>query len=908
MEFNKKLDDPSAKARKLLQFLSGVIALSGFINFLLLLLIPSDQKNVLIAGFSLKRFSVLLFLLAGTISSIFAFIIFSKASPDKIKKISDTIQGRWISTLIFGLFFITILFVWATGFSPEYFLNGYFEIGKRLLPIFQWLLTILVCAIGFIFFLKFNEIKIKFVENTKYWPLLVVTIPATFLLFLAIAWIYPQLTAQLWFGRFFVPILMTQIMGAWIVLALGLLIPFDFRKEIPSFFTKHADLLIFLLIWAAAAFFWVNQPVKFSQGMFSTAIEQHIKPFPPNFEIYPRKDSLTYYNVSQSIVTGGGIYRSIDKSLFLSFEGFNNWLAKGSFEKMLNNQTILLALFPAVLYLLGRKMHSRPAGFLAAALAIMQEMNGIQLMSDFPVISSKVLLSEPFMQLWTGIITLIGFMAFKANKKFQTILLIIFGGTLGLSALFRLNTIVVIPFIVILAFLYYFRDKKRMAWFIGIFLAGIIISLTPWVIYNAIKFHNPIAFINSKVGGVIIDNRYEKINTQASPADNRSEAVLPDLLGSTGDPISSVTVENRLLFINTSKMEITFAGFNNLFPSKFLIDGLSDISKIAKSVFRHFLNNIISSFSILPTSITPQDLFHGARVQKFWGTYDAASYEGINPFLVGINLIILAIGISSAIKNHQIIGILPIAVFLGYHLSNGLAISSGNRYTQPVSWVIYFYFAIGLVAITKYFIDLGRVNKRITPITAEESKQKNKMAGLLIALLLILAIGCAPLAANLLPVDRYPKSTSDNLLLAIEKNASNKGVSDSIERFLGSFRPEEINLTYGRILMPILVDSEEFRLSYGRADYGGDAKYLTFMLLAPGTGNIKRIIFYPQSDSVLIPNNTDVILFSRKDLVNEAIGIALVDPAFASGISTYESILNIPLSNFYISKNVLNIQ
>ena len=491
-------------------------------------------------------------------------------------------------------------------------------------------------------------------------------------------------------------------------------------------------------------------------------------------------------------MTGGGIYRSIDKSLFLSFEGLNNWLVNGSFEKMLNNQTILLALFPAILFLLGGKMHSRPAGILAAALAIMQEMNGIQLMSDFPVISSKVLLSEPFMQLWTGIITLTGFIAFKGNKKLQTVLIIIFGGSLGLSSLFRLNTIVVIPFIVIVAFFYYFRDKKRMAWFIGVFLAGIFISLSPWMVYNAIKFHNPIAFVRSKVGGVIIDTRYEKINTQAGAEENSSEVVLHHIPDSASDTLLTDKIVNSQSFINSSNPEITFAGFNNLIPAKSLINGILDISKIARSVFRHFLNNIISSFSILPTSIAPQDLFHGARVQKFWGTYDAASYEGINPVLVALNLIILAVGISSVIKNRQIIGVLPIAVFLGYHLSNGLAISSGNRYTQPVSWVIYFYFAIGLVVITKYIIDLAGNNERIAPITSEEPKQKNKTVGLIVAISLILAFGSAPLIADSLPTDRYPKTTSDNLLSTIAKDNNIKGTSDSIDRFLGSFKLEKL--------------------------------------------------------------------------------------------------------------------
>ena len=170
-----------------------------------------------------------------------------------------------------------------------------------------------------------------------------------------------------------------------------------------------------------------------------------------------------------------------------------------------------------------------------------------------------------------------------------------------------------------------------------------------------------------------------------------------------------------------------------------------------------------------------------------------------------------------------------------------------------------------------------------------------------------MAFGSAPLIADSLPTDRYPKTTSDNLLSTIAKDNNIKGISDSIDRFLGSFKPEEINLTYGRILNPILVDSEEFRLTYGRAGYGGDTKFLTFMFLASGSGNIKRIIFFPQSDSVSIPNDTDVILFLRKDLANQALGIALVDPVFASGISTYKNVSSIPLSNFYISTDVLNI-
>ena len=137
IELDKKLDLSVQKTRNILRYLTIFIIFSGLVNIFLLLKIPADQKNALILGFSLKRFSVLIFLLAGTISFIFAGIYISRTTSHKIKKISDTIQGRWISALILSLFFITIILVWVTGFSPEYLLNGYFEIGRRLLPVFR---------------------------------------------------------------------------------------------------------------------------------------------------------------------------------------------------------------------------------------------------------------------------------------------------------------------------------------------------------------------------------------------------------------------------------------------------------------------------------------------------------------------------------------------------------------------------------------------------------------------------------------------------------------------------------------------------------------------------------------------------------------------------------------------------
>ena len=53
-------------------------------------------------------------------------------------------------------------------------------------------------------------------------------------------------------------------------------------------------------------------------------------------------------------------------------------------------------------------------------------------------------------------------------------------------------------------------------------------------------------------------------------------------------------------------------------------------------------------------------------------------YKGVDPAFFVFNLFILSIGVSSLIKKHRVVGFIPIAVFFGYHLSNGIAIVIGS--------------------------------------------------------------------------------------------------------------------------------------------------------------------------------------------------------------------------------------
>ena len=822
----------------------------------------------------------------------------SKTRAQTILAISSFFNKQGVSAFLILSLILTTVMVWFTVFSPAYIMKGYYAFSIRLLPFIIWLLSINVSALGLCVFLKNNDLKRTFFSNRKYWRLLAITTMIVIFLFLLIAWIYPKLTITLKFGRYSVPILITQILIAWVFVSMGLLVPGSFWKKFPDFFIDHVDLIIFILIWTITAFLWVNQPIGFRDDMSSTTIGQHIKPLPPNFEIYPRLDSSGYFYMSESIVTGAGMTLvSLDKSLFLAFEGLNNWLTGGSYEKMLDLQTILLASFPAFIYLLGYRIHSRSAGLLAAALAVMQEINGIRLMENFPVVSSKVLLTEPFMQLWTAIIALSGFLVFKQSVNRQFWHFLIFGGFLGLSALVRLNILIAIPFILFVVFIHYFRDRKVMIWSMCAFLIGTLLAITPWMIHSSYTFGDPLAFVRGKIQGVI-KHRYEKItdevDTKSSFKDNKSVGILP----------INYAFNNNHLEISAN-LETTFAGSVTIGYPTAGLDNISNIPQILVSVVRHTLNNIITSFSILPTSIRPQDLFHGARSQRFWCDYDATLYEGINPILIVINLLVISIGISGAIKNHKIIGLVPIAIFLGYHFSNGIAVSSGNRYTQPVSWIVLFYFALGLTALSKsLFAQLHFDNTFFKP-EINKTFGINNRNSFVFVILFILLLGSAPVIADLLPINRFPNITEQQISSSLfnDENLQNTVYGNNIKKLLSKYDENSVVVEFGRTITPILVNDEEFKLIYyGEGNYGKAGKYLTFMFLGPGSGNIRRMFFDSQNQSMNLPNASDVVVIFSLENANEALAIGIIDPVFASQVSSYNDLSDIPLRMIYFSE------
>jgi hypothetical protein len=567
---------------------------------------------------------------------------------------------------------------------------------------------------------------------------------------------------------------------------------------------------------------------------------------------------------------------------------------------MLNYQSVLLAIFPAVMFLIGKELHGRLTGLFVASIAIMQEFNAINLMDEFPLVSTKVLLSEPYMQLWNALIVLSVILALKKSSRESSKGFLISGGVLGLSALFRLNTFVVIPFILLIIFMKFIKEKRILLQSSLLFILGVFLALSPWMVHNTIVYDDPFAFINAKLKGVIINNRFDGISPEAENSIDAKPVIIEDnhtalnVMG-TSVQYASYTKEIHEVAEGFSQpnapikknidFELNFADQHYLIET--FGQSVNKIWSISISIFRHFLNNIITSFSILPVSLVPQDLFHGSRAQRFWEEgYNANLFVGIDFLSILGNLIIIALGITTLIRNNRKIGLVPTAVYLGYHLSNGIAISSGNRYTQPASWMVYLYYAVGLLTISNWFIRKLNTNT-VSRFNIDDQKPsgKNQRINSLIGLLVISSIfffGLSPVIADTIPPDRFQINPPHSIYWDMINNSiCDEATSEEELDVFCSLNEQQLNenynLEFGRIFIPLLINSLDYQIIFTPPTdaLDIDGTFYTFMFSGQSNNKPKQLIFITNRVFDNVKNGSDVLVIAPID-DNDSINVLCI--------------------------------
>jgi hypothetical protein len=205
-------------------------------------------------------------------------------------------------------------------------------------------------------------------------------------------------------------------------------------------------------------------------------------------------------------------------------------------------------------------------------------------------------------------------------------------------------------------------------------------------------------------------------------------------------------------------------------------------------ILYHFINNEYLPLLKLPTILTfmplskvvKQPLWDFEQTVPFW----KFKLSPENIIAVSLNGLLVLFGIFYAVKKFGAAGITPLLIQVGYHFGNGFALTSGDRYLEPVAWVTLLYYAVGVCLLASLLFNAFRHKKEDQNLTnktdelqntIKQSKQKWFTLGILgITLLVGLAFPLTSHLKDQLPVETSPdlKNRTYTFLSAVGKISS----------------------------------------------------------------------------------------------------------------------------------------
>ncbi len=274
-----------------------------------------------------------------------------------------------------------------------------------------------------------------------------------------------------WYGAG-VPILFTQLLTTILGGVLFLLIRWNWDAG-------RKDLLVVIILYAVTAVLWAREPLQKS-FLFTS-------PRPPNSVLYPFADAAALDAGSQFALIGQGIFAYntpfFERSLYLSFLVYLHALFGQDYATLMAAQAAVLAVFPAIIYLIGRALNMRAVGFATALLAMFRGINAIAASSLIDLASPKMILTDFPTALGVALVVL--FACEWLKRPGQRLHYAVWvGGAIGLSLMLRTNALLFLIFIPLYAIFRFAPNWK--GWLVGsalIVLAVLAISL-PWELRN----------------------------------------------------------------------------------------------------------------------------------------------------------------------------------------------------------------------------------------------------------------------------------------------------------------------------------------------------------------------------------------------------------------------------------------
>ena len=659
------------KPEKIIQYYLQALAFAGLVCLIWLALLPSDSKGAVLFGFSSFRlflFGVLLFPI------LFSFFLAFKGIHSFQWKSwwgKALNQGKIITFLI-GLSFIGLLISLSfLLFFPLYKNGAYLPYYQRLQPLAVWLFCFSIISPLFISFYSPQE------DNTAVsYYLKTIKLALIIYLFLLIVWLVIWVTGlgtildpSYWDDHHPVPLLEGQLvlvcLGGVLAVLINLLFQWIFSRKHSE--TNHRqlriwlDVAIFIIIWITAFMVWMQQPIP--NSYFTPRVR------PPNYEVYPYSDARIHDSDAQGILLGevNLSQRIIRRPIYALFLAGLHTLGGQEYRTIILLQVLVMAIVPALMYLLVKQMGSRLVGVLLASFTLLVEFNTLQVASLATTSNTKVLMTE-----WPAMLMLVGFVyllvTWAGKPESRRLFPLIIGGLLGSLILLRSQSLILIPFILLILF---FIVHKKIKTFLSISLLfgmGIGILIIPWLFRNW-QIIGKITFEDPRYANAIIQRFENQANVGGISRQEVLNEINSDLFGSA--------IQYML------KNPFEYAGF----------------------VANNFVHNELLDVFILPVRSLPvTGLLNVIKpVDLFWLNPEN-SIQTPQVILLLIYLAIIALGIAFAFTSWNIIGLIPLIIHIAYNLSNAASRISGWRFILPVQWVVGFYFCIGLVQLLVWLL------------------------------------------------------------------------------------------------------------------------------------------------------------------------------------------------------------
>ena len=768
--------------------LYGLWALQGIIALVWLLLIPTDSD-----GYSTSR----ILLVSSLVALLILFIILSlkmhNASPDVLTHRPRLYNFLYLLGVI--SFIIPLIVIFTLLQLGQSIGNVYTSYAVRLAPLLllislsglEWCLWHIVVKKP-----KFSGLQQILSTTLK---IILLFVPVVAIVLITKLGISPTRDGS--FGNPVTPLLEWQILLAIMVGVTAMLTE-------PYWKAKRLDVIVFALVYLSACLIWLADPLV--PGFFATP------PRAPNFEPYPFSDPLIYAQYSQSALVGEGfLWPDIPTRPF--YVMLLTWLyaiAGQNYYNVIILQTILLAFFPAVLYLLGKELGSRSLGLSLALLAILRDLTANHTAPFAHNYSySKMFMSEIPTALFLVIFTILALRWMKSPKPIWYFLLI--GGVLGIASLIRLQSAALMAPLAVMAIFPLWKQRRR-EWLIGLTVTtlGLVLTFSPWLIRNYVA-----------ADGFVVDNPISQSMTFARrwSGDN----------GNT--PLPQLPNETTAQYVSRMN-EIAIESFKR------------EPDRILSGAANHFFNNLITSLHTFPIRDRIESPF-----ELLWPSHAFWQADARSSLLSALYIILLAIGLAAAWVAYRWIGLIPFMFSLAYHAWTALFLSSGDRFLIPIDWMWHVYFMLGLLILAKFALSgiqdfqwAPIYSEMPTTVTVKSSSWQNSvvMAGL------ILIVGLSlPLTEIAFP-EKYPELSREQLSTSMENTLLDGEV-----------------IVYGRAVYPRYYASGEGEPDTAKLGYEvSEQSRLVFWLVGPNPGLVILPLksapeYFPHASNVWIVGTMD---------------------------------------------------